>query len=703
MARSSVAAHIRTATQFALVSAMVGAFTVVPATAQGAPSLLDAPRQPAGPAAPAAQPAAQPTAPAANSKAGSGSANARYASGGWTYTAVASNPVNGDVYAVSLAQGGKPAGHLLRFAPNSERVTDLGLLPVDGIASRDVTSAAFTSHGTLALFNGAEFFTIDLSGDGGVAHLDTVAALPAVEQVIEVDGEQGSVDTLSAWTSAIGDTEDELHAVSRDREGRLFAWRLDTATGDAVVSPLQVKPGLDVTQVGELNYAYAKDAATLVFADDQARSIEVRDGVVVGTYVAPSVTENFRELAYLPKGAPYKPVTQPAEPPAPTPARPPAAVKEHAAPPALPTTTAPQTEPIPGAPAPEALVELDTGAPEDEAREVKVTVATERGAAVEGAAVEVPELGIAETTDKNGEVVLPIPAGVGDTDVVVAGAAGDGVTRLNAGTKALRVYAAEDAEDANTADAATFKDSTIRVLVETDDGQPVQQAEVYSRDGLAIQVNGLTNDDGYVDVVVPGDVGTARTIELGVRSAPAGYTTATKEVDRYEDGITITLPAAESTKSRPGEILEAIDEAKDVLGVLAGPAAAAGFAASRGGAAATTTRPNINAARTTGTTTSATGTATTGTAATGTATATPTRSTGRTTSATSTRSAVQATGSRTTSASSTTAKSSTTSSSTSAKRGDLANTGTPMRTVIALGILAMLIGAAYVALGRRRD
>lgn len=703
MARSSVAAHIRTATQFALVSAMVGAFTVVPATAQGAPSLLDAPRQPAGPAAPAAQPAAQPTAPAANSKAGSGSANARYASGGWTYTAVASNPVNGDVYAVSLAQGGKPAGHLLRFAPNSERVTDLGLLPVDGIASRDVTSAAFTSHGTLALFNGAEFFTIDLSGDGGVAHLDTVAALPAVEQVIEVDGERGSVDTLSAWTSAIGDTEDELHAVSRDREGRLFAWRLDTATGDAVVSPLQVKPGLDVTQVGELNYAYAKDAATLVFADDQARSIEVRDGVVVGTYVAPSVTENFRELAYLPKGAPYKPVTQPAEPPAPTPARPPAAVKEHAAPPALPTTTAPQTEPIPGAPAPEALVELDTGAPEDEAREVKVTVATERGAAVEGAAVEVPELGIAETTDKNGEVVLPIPAGVGDTDVVVAGAAGDGVTRLNAGTKALRVYAAEDAEDANTADAATFKDSTIRVLVETDDGQPVQQAEVYSRDGLAIQVNGLTNDDGYVDVVVPGDVGTARTIELGVRSAPAGYTTATKEVDRYEDGITITLPAAESTKSRPGEILEAIDEAKDVLGVLAGPAAAAGFAASRGGAAATTTRPNINAARTTGTTTSATGTATTGTAATGTATATPTRSTGRTTSATSTRSAVQATGSRTTSASSTTAKSSTTSSSTSAKRGDLANTGTPMRTVIALGILAMLIGAAYVALGRRRD
>ena len=699
MARSTLAAHIRTTTRFALVSAMIGASAVVSVSAHGAPSLLDTLRQ-----APAIHPpATQPAHP------GSGSAKARYASGGWTYTALAFNPINGDMYAVSLAQGGKPAGHLLRFAPNSERVTDLGLLPVDGIASRDVTSAAFTSHGTLALFNGAEFFTIDLSGDGGVAHLDTVAALPAVEQVIEVDGERGSVDTLSAWTSAIGDTEDELHAISRDRDGRLFAWQLDTTTGNAVVNPLDVKPGLDVTQVGELNYAFAKDAATLVFADNQARSLEVRDGVVVGTYVAPSVTENFRELAYLPKEAPYKPVTQPAEPPAPTPARPPAAVKEHAAPPALPTTTAPQTEPTPGAPAPEALVELDTGAPEDEAREVKVTVTTERGAAVEGATVEIPELGIAETTDKNGEVVLPIPAGVGDTDVVVAGAAGDGVTRLNAGTKALRVYATEDADTAHTADtaggadAATFKDSTIRVLVETDDGQPVQQAEVYSRDGLAIQVNGLTNDDGYVDVVVPGDVGTARTIELGVRSAPAGYTTATKEVDRYEDGITITLPAAESTKSRPGEILEAIDEAKDVLGVLAGPAAAAGFAASRGGEAATTTRPNINAARTTGTTTSATGTATTGTAATGTATASPTRSTGRTTSATSTRSAVQTTGSRTTSASSTAAKSSTTSSSTSAKRGDLANTGTPMRTVIALGILAMLVGAAYVALGRRRD
>ena len=694
MARSTLAAHIRTTAQFALVSAMIGASAVIPVNAYGAPSLLDALRQ-----APAIHPpATQPVHP------GSGSAKARYASGGWTYTSLAFNPINGDMYAVSLAQGGKPAGHLLRFAPNSEQVTDLGPLSLDGADTGAFTSAAFTAGGVLALLNASEFFTIDLSGDLGPTRLDTVATLPAVRHEIEVDGERGSVDTLSAWTSATGDAEDELHAISRDRQGRLLAWQLDTATGNAVVNPLDVKPGVDVTQVGELNYAFAKDAATLVFADNQARSLEVRDGVVVGTYVAPSVTENFRELAYLPKGAPYKPVTQPAEPPAPTPTRPPAAVKEHAAPPALPTTTAPQTEPTPGAPAPEALVEVDTGVPEDEAREVKVTVATERGAAVEGAAVEVPELGIAATTDKNGEVVLPIPAGVGDTDVVVADAAGDGVTTLNAGTKALRVYAAEDAEgaeDADTADAARFKDSTIRVFVETDDGQPVQQAEVYSRDGLAIQVTGLTNEDGYVDVVVPGDVGTARTIELGVRSAPAGYTTATKEVDRYEDGITITLPAAESTKSRPGEILEAIDEAKEALGVIAGPAAAAGFAASRGGAAATTTRPNINAARTTGTTTSATGTATTGTAATG--TVTPTRSTGRTTSATSTSSAVQATGSRTTSASRTTAKSSTTSSSTSAKRGDLANTGTPMRTVIALGILAMLIGAAYVALGRRRD
>lgn len=711
MARSSVAAHIRTATQFALVSAMVGAITAVPASAQGASSLLDVLRQPAGPAAPAAQPAASPALPTANSKAGSGSANARYASGGWTYTAVAANPVNGDVYAVSLAQDGKPAGHLLRFAPNSKQVADLGLLPVDGAASREVTSAAFTSHGTLALFDGAEFFTIDLSGDGEAARLDTAATLPAVQQVIEVDGERGSVDTLSAWTSAIGDAEDELHAVSRDRDGRLFAWRLDTATGDAVVSPLQVKPGLDVTQVGELNYAYAKDAATLVFADDQARSIEVRDGVVVGTYAAPSVTENFRELAYLPKGAPYKPVTQVAEPAAQAPARPPAGTNNEAAAPALPTTTAPQAEPTPGAPAPEALVEVDAGAPADEARDVKVTVVTERGAAVEGATVEVPELGITETTDKNGQAMLPIPAGVGDTEVIVDG----GATTLHAGAQALRVYAANgaagDAGTAGGADAASFKDSTIRVFVETDNGQPVQQAEVISRDGLAIQVNGLTNEDGYVDVVVPGNVGTARTIRLGVRSAPAGYKPATKEIDRYEDGATITLPAGETTKSRPGQILEVVDEVKDVLGVLAGPAAAAGFAASRGGAAATTTRANMNGARatgtatsTTGTTTSATGTATsvTGTE-TGAAATTPTRSTGRTTSATSTSAAVQAAGSRTTSASSSTSKSSTTSSSTASNRDDLADTGTPMRTVIALGILAMLIGAAYVAMGRRRD
>ena len=345
---------------------------------------------------------------------------------------------------------------------------------------------------------------------------------------------------------------------------------------------------------------------------------------------------------------------------------------------------------------------------------MKVTVVTERGAAVHGATVEVPELGITETTDKNGQAVLPIPAGVGDTEVIVDGGVGGdvdgGATTLHAGAQALRVYAADGAADdadagtAGGADASAFRDSTIRVFVETDNGQPVQQAEVISRDGLAIQVDGLTNQDGYVDVVVPGNVGTARTIRLGVRSAPAGYKPATKEIDRYEDGATITLPAGETTKSRPGEILEVVDEVKDVLGVLAGPAAAAGFAASRGGAAATTTRPNMNGARATGTATSATGTTASATGTkTGAAATTPTRSTGRTTSATSTSAAVQAAGSRTTSASSSTSKSSTTSSSTASNRDDLADTGTPMRTVIALGILAMLIGAAYVALGRRRD
>ena len=56
MARSTLAAHIRTTAQFVLVSAMIGASAVIPVNAYGAPSLLDALRQAPAIHPPATQP-----------------------------------------------------------------------------------------------------------------------------------------------------------------------------------------------------------------------------------------------------------------------------------------------------------------------------------------------------------------------------------------------------------------------------------------------------------------------------------------------------------------------------------------------------------------------------------------------------------------------------------------------------------------------
>ena len=777
-------------------------------------------------------------------RAGSGSAGARYSSGGWTYTAVAYNPGADRVYGISTGEDGKPAGHLLRIKPDIHELADLGPLDLRGINTKDVTSASITPTGTLVLFSGAEFRTIDLSKDDLTNSLfsDKITdarALAVKSGKLSLPSNVSDIGAPGAWASGMDPEKTyELYAVSRDRD-RMYKWTLDTKTGKVTVDPLTIRPGFSLDGIGDLNYAYTKSDGTFVFADDAAKSIEVRGTEVVASYFGNTVVDNFRELAYLPSGAGYKPVTQFAKPD-PLPgeyARDAAApssrvnaaevvrdlerigdaannvasavdkakssttatvVGEAAEP--TPSETQAELEPLrndatqlssdaPETPSETTPVTVTSTVTPAESRDVLFTVVDKDGYAVSNAEIEIAGTDISGKTDKNGQKSLTLPG----EDVVAY--VGDEPHVVDAGETRMRVTVLEDAEgtEATSGDASakpgakpadltdavtqdvdvfvtdknhqgvagavvsapsvlpgwelktdqgglvtiqksvlektttftvayggTFKEFTvdpareeqtvrlrdltvtpatsssttaketkenterktvtIGITVETEGGDPVQNAEVYSVHGLDIQVDGLTNEDGLVMVTIPGNVGNGDEVMLGVRTAPDGYDTVRKNVSRKSDGATLKLPKSKSTttkttKNTPEQVLDVIKQVEPLVAALAGPAALGAGLANRG---ATTTRTSTTSARST--------------------TLNATVSTGRTTSV-----AKSTSKNSSNSTSKSTSKSSTSKSTTSTRDGDLADTGTPMTTVITLGILAMLIGGAYVAMGRRRE
>ncbi|MCP1388197.1 hypothetical protein M5J20_08360 [Corynebacterium sp. TA-R-1] len=723
---------------------------------------------------------------------GSGSAHARYSTNGWTYTAVAYHPVNNRMYAISTGEDGKPAGHLLRMFQDRDGVSDLGALSLGAdFPTNTIASAAFTSRGELVLFSGPKFRVLDLSKDKIDGEVKDAAAVRARAGELKLRDGIGNVGTPSAWASSAADGKaKELYAVSRDPEGAPYLWTLNIETGRVEIASLQVKPGLDLSAIEELNYAYTKADNTLVFADDEARSIEVRDGAVAATYFGGEIVDNYREIAYLPKGAGYKAVTEFAKP-APLPGEAAGAlpageginVYETAAP-SIPTVIAERSEPT-TSPTQAAAAEVEQGAPlpavdENADRPVLFTVVDEKGLSRQGVDIDIEGTDLSAVTDKNGQASIDVPnvdvvANVDGTQSVVRASAqthrvtllADGPTTTVTTNAAGKIEAHKLAitvkdKNGNAVEGATvtgqvgdkslsvvtnrvglveidvpegdkatlslnvnkdgfseefkvftdvtaasvqmeqyvgtatsttstttttrsttgarFHDATIRVRVITEGGDPVQDAQIYSVDGLNIQTRGvdyrtgLTNQYGYVDVFIPGNTGNGQKVRLGVRTAPAGYKTVTQQVDRNDDGATLTLPKGPtptSTKSQPQEILEVIKEVQPLIAALGGSAA---IGAGLGGSGSTTTR-------------------TTSTSTTVAASNLASMSTGRTTSV------PQSTSSRAVVVESTR----TTSSVSVEVSEELANTGTPMQAVITLGVLSMLIGGAYVAMGRRRE
>lgn len=511
---------------------------------------------------------------------GTGTFDATYNSSGWVYTALAYNPTNDRVYAISKEAGDKKAGHLLRIAPANGAVTDLGPIKLgdsEELAKR-VKSAAFTADGTLVLFEGNRIYSKNFKGDNSkdASGVDFGEARQRSGASVLESG------TPAAWVSD-RDNSDKLVSIAR-QGGDVYFWTLDVDSGNTAAQELESSAVLDkqIDELGALSYAYKNNDGAYVFADADGRTVTLQGDQVSEVDTEKKPEANFTGIAGGAKGK-----------------------------------NTPQT----GAESPTAEATTTSG-----------NAATE------------------PTTIENTQ--------------------------------------ANPQENNQPATGEWLHEMTI--TVKTADGKYVEGAEfqVVGNDGKSV---GSVAEDAYlgegvyrVQVQLPEAPQRGKILKLEVTDAPVGYETRTASFRPEDTSVTITLPRdpSVSTTNVPNRILAGVKEAQPVVSSALKPIAAiAGLNAATG--RKTTTRTTST------NTTSYTATRNTGG-----------MSTGRTTRATSTSVRSNSTSARVVANQTATSAVVYTDSD---DDGYLADTGTPMRAVISLGIISLLIGAAYLALGRRRE
>lgn len=574
---------------------------------------------------------------------GSGTNDATFTSDNNTYSALASNPTNGRLYAISNE------GHLLRIHPQTGNLKDLGKVP-DLDASK-ITSAAFTNDGTFVLIDGDTVYTKDLADDetGETATPDN---LDFVKKPVDT--------TLPELAWAPTQQPGELVALSA-KDGKATSYTLDVKDEKATVTkaPAEVAKGVDLAKLKTFNYAYLDDDATY-FADENGHAVKLEDGKVTAVEDGLTKEDNYKAVAGLkPKPA------------------------------ATNTSTATSAEPKPA----------DTV-------ELNVAVTTDDGRAIEGATFKSADGTVTGTTDSKGHGTVSLAVNEAsrnkDSFQLTLAEAPEGFKNTEIQVKrgqkdAKLVLPAEGAKNTTTkpTGAANADDLIeIDVLVKTADDKVVEGAEFKSEDGRVI---GTTDADGRgkIGIDLNKDSRDKKLIQLTLKEAPKGYKNAEVVIRRGEGKTELVLPrdpkaTPSSTLSKPDQVLKVIDQIKPVASSFLAPAAAFAGAAGMAGAGGKSTKST----KTTFGGTSVTISNTAG------------RSTGRSTSVTPSAKVVTRNGSNATvaKANSTTGAKSTAKTSTSDERdGDLADTGTPMRAVIALGVLSILVGGAYLALGRRRE
>ncbi|RUQ10890.1 hypothetical protein D8M31_10480 [Corynebacterium genitalium] len=603
--------------------------------------------------------------------AGSGTSGVQYTSDDHTYSAVASNPTNGRLYAVS------DKGNLLRIHPQTGNLKDLGEIP--GFDAEEITSAAFTKDGTLVLFGGETVYTKDLADDE-TGPKSKPANLDFVKKPVE-----GVLDLPKlAWAPT--DNDAELVALAtEDGKASRYTLNVKDAKATADEAPAKVDESVNLDDVAAFEYAYLADDATF-FADGEGNAVKLEDGKIVAVETDRTEEDNYKAVAGLE-------------------AKPQSAADSATV---SPTTTA---EPTPSKKAP------SVGQRDPEIVELDVEVVTADGGLVQGASFVSKDGTVGGSTDETGKgkVSLKLDEASRGKDTfnlaidVPPADWGGSVAEVQRGAKSVKFVLPEGENATVTTTVAAPKDTPtsttttkkteskdnffeVEVLVKTADDKLVEGAEFKSEDGRVVGTTDA-NGRGRIGIDLKKNSRDNNLIQLALKEAPKGYKNTEVLIRRDEDKAELVLPrdpnaTPSSTLSKPDQVLKVIDQVRPMASSFLAPAAALAGAGGLAGAAGLGGAKSTKSTKTTFGGTKVTSSKTTG------------RSTGRSTSVKPSAKVVTRSGNSTKVAKST---STSTTSSDKERDGDLADTGTPMRAIIALGVLSVLIGGAYLALGRRRE
>lgn len=622
--------------------------------------------------------------------AGSGTSGVQYTSDNHTYSAVASNPTNGRLYAVS------DEGHLLRIHPQTGNLKDLGEIP--GVDAKKITSAAFTQDGTLVLFDGETVYAKDLADDE-TGPKSKPENLEFVKKPVE------GVRDLPELAWAPTDNDGELVALAA-KDGKAMRYTLNVKEAKAAEAPAEVNKGVSLDDVAAFKYAYLADDATF-FADGEGNAVKLVDGKIVDVETDRTEEDNYKAVA----GLEAKPESAAGETPAsgePTTTAADASAGAGSATVSA-TTTA---EPTPSKKAP------SVGQRDAEVVELDVEVVTDDGRAVEGVSFVSANGTVDGATDESGKGKVSLKLdeasrGKDTFNLAIDQAPenwGVAVAEVQRGAKSVKFVLPKGEDASATTTVAAPKDTTsstttktaaqgddglieVDVLVKTADDKLVEGAEFKSEDG---RVFGTTDANGRGKVTIDPKKDNAKLVQLTLKEAPKGYKNADVVIRRGDTEAELVLPrdpnaTPSSTLSKPDQVLKVLDQVRPVASSFLAPAAALAGAGGLAGAAGAGGSKSTKSTNTTFGGTKVTSSSTTG------------RSTGRSTSVTPSAKVVTRNGNSTKVAKANTSTRATSSDKDTERDGDLADTGTPMRAIIAIGVLSVLIGGAYLALGRRRE